>query len=81
LKRHAISPESFLMVGNSLRSDILPVLTLGASAVYIPYQLTWTHEVAEPPPDKQPGYYQLEHIGMLPGLLERLERTNPGGSS
>src|ERR1700690_1306619 len=81
LKRHGISVERFLMVGNSLRSDILPVLALGASAVYIPYQLTWTHEVAKPPPDGQPGYYKLEHIGMLPGLLERLENKNFGASS
>ena len=75
LKRHAITPERFLMVGNSLRSDILPVLALGARAVYIPYRLTWTHEVADPPPNGQPGYYQLEHLGMLPDLLERLERA------
>jgi putative hydrolase of the HAD superfamily len=81
LKRHAISAERFLMVGNSLRSDILPVLALGASAVYIPYPLTWTHESADPPPDRQPGYYQLEHIGMLPDLIKRLESTNPGHSS
>ena len=81
LKRHALSVGRFLMVGNSLRSDILPVLSLGASAVYISYPLTWTHEAAEPPPEGQPGYYRLEHIGMLPGLLERLESTNPGRSS
>lgn len=74
LKRHAIVPERFLMVGNSLRSDILPVLALGASAVYIPYQLTWMHEVADPPSAEQPGYYELEHVGLLPGLLEGLER-------
>lgn len=73
LKRHKIPPERFLMVGNSLKSDILPVLALGASAVYIPYQLTWSHEVAEPPPDGQAGYYQLENVGELPGLLERID--------
>lgn len=75
LKRYAIAPERFLMVGNSLRSDITPVLTLGANAVYVPYQLTWAHEVVNPPPVEQPGYYELEHLGQLPGLLERLERT------
>ncbi len=74
LKRHAIAPERFLMVGNSLRSDILPVLALGASAVYVPYRLTWAHEVAEPPSAEQPGYYELEHLGLLPGLLDRLEQ-------
>jgi hypothetical protein len=64
------------MVGNSLRSDILPVLALGASAVYVPYRLTWVHEVADPPPVEQAGYYELEHLGLLPGLLEELERLD-----
>jgi putative hydrolase of the HAD superfamily len=73
LLRHGIAPDRFLMVGNSLRSDILPVLALGASAVYVPYQLTWLHEAAAPPPAEQSGYYELEHLGLLPGLLERLE--------
>jgi putative hydrolase of the HAD superfamily len=73
LKRHSILPERFLMVGNSLRSDILPVLELGASAVLIPYDLTWVHEQAEKPPEGQPGFYQVEHLGLLPGLLQRLE--------
>lgn len=81
LKRHAIPPERFLMVGNSLRSDILPVLAVGASAVFVPYPLTWAHEVVDPPPAGQTGYYELEHIGLLPGLLEGLERAqNPAGS-
>jgi putative hydrolase of the HAD superfamily len=74
LKRHAIPPERFLMVGNSLRSDILPVLALGASAVYVPHRLTWAHEIVDPPPVEQLGYYELEHLGLLPELLERLER-------
>lgn len=74
LQRHGIAPARFLMVGNSLRSDILPVLALGASAVYVPYQLTWAHEAAERPPAEQPGYYEVEHLGLLPELLEGLER-------
>ena len=73
LERHSIQPERFLMVGNSLRSDILPLLELGAYAVYIPHELTWQHENSDPPPEGQAGYYQLEHIGQLPDLLERLE--------
>lgn len=72
LMRHAIPPERFLMVGNALRSDILPVLELGGSAVYIPYPFTWGHEAADPP-EGQPGYYHLAHLGLLPELLERLE--------
>lgn len=73
LKRHALSPERFLMVGNSLRSDILPVLALGAWAIFIPHPLTWAHESAELPEPGRPRYYQLEHLGQLPDLLEQIE--------
>lgn len=76
LKRYGVPPERFLMVGNSLRSDIQPVLALGASAVYMPYHLTWAHEVVTPPPAGQPGYYELAHLGLLPGLIEMLERRS-----
>ena len=44
MNRHAVAPERFLMVGNSLRSDVLPALEAGAMAVHIPYELTWAHE-------------------------------------
>jgi putative hydrolase of the HAD superfamily len=75
LRRHALRPDRFLMVGNSLRSDILPVLHIGAHAVFIPHALTWAHEAADPPAPEHPGYYEIEHIGMLPGLLQALERA------
>jgi putative hydrolase of the HAD superfamily len=75
LEKYSIPPERFLMVGNALRSDILPLLELGAYAVYIPHELTWQHENSAPPPAGQAGYYQLEHIGQLPALLENLENT------
>lgn len=47
LGRHGISPEGFLMVGNSLRSDSAPVLALGGWAAYIPHDLTWALERPE----------------------------------
>lgn len=75
LDRHSIDPEHFLMVGNSLRSDILPLLELGSYAVYVPNELTWQHENSEPPPAEQNGFYQLEHIGQLPALLEQIENS------
>jgi len=74
LRQHSIEPVRFLMVGNSLKSDILPVLTVGGSAAHIPYEITWLHEVAEPPADGQTGYYPLESMGQLPDLLAKLER-------
>jgi putative hydrolase of the HAD superfamily len=74
LRRHTLAPDQFLMVGNSLRSDIWPVLELGGHAVHIPHDLTWAHEVVDPPPIGQPGYYQLDHVGQLPPLLAQLEQ-------
>ncbi|MFZ2488026.1 MAG: HAD family hydrolase [Anaerolineae bacterium] len=73
LRRVGVTPDAFLMVGNSLRSDILPVLALGAQAVYVPYALTWAHEVVEPPPADQPGFHEIAHLGLLPGLVQALE--------
>jgi putative hydrolase of the HAD superfamily len=75
LAKHKLTPERFLMVGNSLRSDVLPVLTLGAQAVHIPYHTTWIHEVVEPPSDDPPGYHELAHIAQLPDLIGGV--TNP----
>lgn len=44
LKHLDCNPENFLMVGNSFKSDILPVLELGGFGAYIPYHVTWQHE-------------------------------------
>ena len=72
LRRHGVPAEKFIMVGNSLRSDIWPVLRLGAAAVYVPHHFAWAHEAAEPPAPTHPGYHAIEHLGFLPDLLERL---------
>jgi len=74
LSRHKIEPHRFLMVGNSLKSDVLPVVELGGHAVYIPYHVTWAHEVVEHHPGDHNGYHELEHIGQLPGLIARLSQ-------
>lgn len=42
-----VEPEEFLMVGNSLKSDVLPALNIGAWAVHIPYEVMWQHEVID----------------------------------
>jgi putative hydrolase of the HAD superfamily len=69
LKRRDIRPEEFLMVGNSLRSDVVPVVALGARAVHIPYHVTWHHEHV--PDDALPpaGWHRLETIAELSELL------------
>jgi putative hydrolase of the HAD superfamily len=65
LGRHAIQPAQFLMVGNSLKSDVLPVVSLGGWAVHIPSELTWEHEVAEIPADLRGQVFELEALGKL----------------
>ncbi len=71
LRRHDVKPEEFVMVGNSIKSDILPVLELGGAGVHIPYQFTWQHEHAEPPQD-HPRFRRIAQIGELPAVLARL---------
>jgi putative hydrolase of the HAD superfamily len=71
MDKYRLQPEQFLMVGNSLKSDVLPVVDVGGTAVYIPYHLTWEHEIVTPP--TQQNYLEIEHIGQLPVLLETLE--------
>lgn len=72
LDRYRLSPQSFLMVGNSLFSDVVPVLELGAMAVHIPADTTWAHEKVDHFDPAQPGFYELKNLGQLPELIERL---------
>jgi putative hydrolase of the HAD superfamily len=75
LNRYQIIPSRFLMVGNSLRSDILPVIELGGHAVYIPYHITWAHEVVAISDEAEKGYFELADISLLPALLEGLQES------
>ena len=72
LARRGIKPAEFVMVGNSLRSDIVPVIELGARAVHIPYEVTWHHEHV--PEDSLPkeGWHRLDKISELSRLLAKL---------
>ena len=72
MHKYGIEPEGFLMVGNSLRSDILPVLEAGGQAVYVPYENTWAHENAVDEGDTPGRYHTVEHLGELPELLKKL---------
>lgn len=72
LRRHAIAPARFLMVGNSLKSDILPVLALGGAGLHIPYHLTWAHERIDTPPPPDARFYERKSIRDVPALLAAL---------
>ena len=69
LHRHRILPQQFVMVGNSVKSDILPVVALGASAVHIPYQLTWAHEHVDGVNPETHSYVRLQSMTDLPRWL------------
>ena len=71
MKRHDVAPESFVMVGNSLRSDVLPALDAGARAVHIPYALTWAHERIDDDALAGKDFGVLAKITMLPEWLMR----------
>ena len=65
LQRRGILPAEFMMVGNSVKSDVLPVLALGAQAVHIPYHITWQHEVVATDETQRAGYWELASIAEL----------------
>jgi len=56
LKHLDCQPDEFVMIGNSIKSDILPVLELGSFAVHVPYHTTWVHEQVE---------HTLDHSGFI----------------
>ncbi|MGF6229405.1 putative hydrolase of the HAD superfamily [Inquilinus ginsengisoli] len=72
LQRGGATPDRFLMIGNSMRSDILPVLDLGGQAVHIPYRITWAHEAVSRPEVAPPGFHTLDSIREVPVLVARL---------
>lgn len=63
--------EHALMVGNSLRSDVLPALEAGSWAIHVPHDLTWEYEQAETP-DTHPKFREIKNFGALPDLIPTL---------
>jgi putative hydrolase of the HAD superfamily len=72
-RRHGIQPDGFVMVGNSLRSDVVPVVALGGKAVHIPYQVTWQHEHVPEEELPREGWRRISAIAELPALLDDLD--------
>lgn len=69
-RRHGIDPRRFLMVGNSLKSDILPVLALGGTGVYVPYHITWAAEHVEKMPEASGRLFQIKTLRELPEIVQ-----------
>ena len=76
LEKHSLDIRTFLMVGNSLRSDIAPVLALGAQAVHIPSSTTWEPERLDDFDTSQEGFYEIETLSQLPSLIEKINSAS-----
>ena len=70
-RRHGAAPEHAMMVGNSIKSDILPALAAGAYAVHIPHELSWVLDRAETPKNAA-RFFTIETMAALPGLIASL---------
>ena len=70
--RHGDGPDRALMVGNSMKSDVLPALQAGSWGVYVPHGLTWALEAADPP-QGNPRYHALDDLSTLANLVEAIE--------
>ena len=68
IKHLDIKPEEFLMIGNSLKSDVLPVLQIGGHACHIPFHTTWLHEQIDHTIDHE-NFKEAENIAQLLPLL------------
>jgi putative hydrolase of the HAD superfamily len=70
--RHADGASRALMAGNSMASDVLPMLAAGGHAAHVPHDLTWTLEVADPPQGNR-RFHALDNLGQLPDLVAGIE--------
>lgn len=74
LREFGQPPSGFAMVGNSLRSDIDPVVRLGAWGVHIPYHVTWAHESEHGVAEDEPRRLSIASADQLPAALAEIER-------
>lgn len=69
--QYEVAPERCLMVGDSVRSDVLPALEAGAWAAFVPHEVAWRHESAEPPGD-HPRFKRLKALSDLPDWIDSI---------
>ncbi|MBT9394714.1 HAD family hydrolase [Hymenobacter sp. NST-14] len=72
LRRHGVRPAEFVMVGNSLKSDVLPVARLGGRAAYVPYHTTWVMERVSEADLAGATFHELASLAELPAWLQAL---------
>jgi putative hydrolase of the HAD superfamily len=70
-QKHGALPQGMVMVGNSMKSDVLPMIAAGGFGVHVPHGLTWALELADAPHDTA-RYAQIKTLAELPYLVDRL---------
>ncbi|WP_444452112.1 HAD family hydrolase [Rhodobacter capsulatus] len=75
--RHGNGADQALMVGNSLKSDVLPMIEAGGWGVHVPHEMTWALEQATAPTG-HPRFAELPDLGHLPELVERIAVSSEG---
>lgn len=70
LSKHGIAIHEFIMIGNSLKSDVLPVFNIGGKAIHIPFHTTWQHETIEAHHFNGIEYQELPDISLVPGFFK-----------
>ena len=68
--RHGTGPSQAVMVGNSMKSDVLPAIAAGAYAVHIPYAVTWAHEMAEAPVHERRFEFLDSIVKLAPWIMQ-----------
>jgi putative hydrolase of the HAD superfamily len=71
--QHGVEPSGFLMIGDSLRSDILPVLEMGGHAIHVPYDTPWHHEGVPAEVMSRYSFQRAGGLGEVPMLVAALE--------
>ena len=71
-RKLGVDPSSFLMVGDSIKSDILPVLDIGGHAIHVPYDTTWRHEEVSNEVVSRYHFKRAEGIAKVPALIEEI---------
>lgn len=76
LDRYGLKAKEIIMIGNSLRSDILPMLEIGVEAIYIPYHTTWVHEQVQAHETADKTYLELSSIKEVLNVLPTPNRLS-----
>jgi len=72
LAAHGLSAREFVMVGNSLKSDIVPVVEMGGHAIFVPYESSWEHEDVGPEELAGARFHTAKDIRAVPGVIAAL---------